>query len=300
VRGSVLALWAAVALLVSAFRAWSAREPGATVASTTLFGAALILLGSALNLPPASLRLVGVGAVLNVCALSVSWTMCPYLNVDDPRTWWRVIPVGVALLSLAGAPLTLGFPAQAALYSALLSEGPWWVLPALIVAQASVLGALLRVLLDVECVLPDLEGRVEVPAPPHRLAWQRRLAYGAGAVPALGILVLGLAPSLLDAPGLGRWLGVPSFLAWMVLLLPAAGAVLLYRDQERITAWMDGWAPAVERLLDMRWLYRGVERVAGVLGGIIWNGSLVVEGAGYMAWVTLFGLVILLLVLAAR
>ena len=51
VRGTILALWAAAALLVSAFKAWSAREPGSLIACTTLYGTALILLGSALNLP---------------------------------------------------------------------------------------------------------------------------------------------------------------------------------------------------------------------------------------------------------
>jgi hypothetical protein len=73
----------------------------------------------------------------------------------------------------------------------------------------------------------------------------------------------------------------------------------LYRDQERITAWMEDWAPIVERVLDLRWFYRGIERAASLLGAVIWNGTLVIEGAGYMAWVTLIGLVLWLLVLAS-
>jgi len=82
------------------------------------------------------------------------------------------------------------------------------------------------------------------------------------------------------------------------LLLPIVGAVLLYRDQERITAWMEAWSPVVERLLDLSWLYRAIESVAEFVGAIIWNASLMIEGAGYMAWITLVGLVVLLLVLA--
>jgi hypothetical protein len=228
--------------------------------------------------------------------------MCPYLDPDDPRTWWRVAPVAVAWLSLAGAPLTLGFPVQAALHSGLMSEGRWVVLSLFIVAKAGILGALLRVLLDVECVLPelaDLSAGVPAPAAPHNRAWQRDVAYGAGAALALGILVLGIAPALLGAPGLGTWFGVGSLPAWAALLLPVAGALIFYRDQERITAWMEGWAPIVERVLDVGWLYRGIEQATNVLGAAIWNGSLVVEGAGYMAWVTLIGLVILVLVLAS-
>jgi len=299
-RGSVLAVWAAAALLISAFKAWSAREPGVLISCTTLYGVALILLGSALDLPATWLQLLGAGVVLNVCALSVSWTMCPYLDADDSRTWWRVAPVGVAMLSLAGLPITIGFGGQAALYSALVSQGRWLALLALIVAEAGMLGALLRVLLDVECVLPDLSAATEPLTVPHRHPWQRGLAYSAGAALALGILLLGILPSLLGAPGLGQWFGVLGGAAWAALLLPVAGGVLVYREQERITGWMEDWAPMAERLLDVRWLYRGIERVVRVVGDIVWNGSLVVEGTGYMAWVTLFGLVVLLLVLASR
>lgn len=299
-RGSVLAVWAAAALLVSSFKAWSAREPGVLISCTTLYGVALIFLGCALNLPSSWLRLVGVGTVLSVCALSVSWTMCPYLDPDDPRTWWRVVPVGVAFLSFAGLPLTLGFEAQAALYSALVSESRWLVLLALIAAQAGMLGALLRVLLDVECVLPDSSAAAGLHAVPHPHRWQRGVAFGAGTVLAVGIFVLGIRPSLLGAPGLGTWFGVLGGAAWAALLLPVAGGVFLYRKQERITAWMEEWAPVAERLLDARGLYRAVGWVVRGLGDVVWNASLVIEGAGYMAWVTLFGLVVLLLVLASR
>jgi hypothetical protein len=236
---------------------------------------------------------------LSVCALIVSWTQCPYLDPADPRSWWRVVPAGIAVLSLGGVPLTLGFPAHAAVYATLLSTERWLLLPPLIVAQAGVLGALLRVLLDVECVLPDADGDPEsIPAAPHQRVWQREVAYGAGAVLALGILLLGIVPQWMGAPGLGAWFGVPNVPVWAAMLLPAVGAVLLYRDQERITAWMESWSPVLERVLDARWLARGVEYVVRGVTEVVWNGSQVIEGAGYMAWVTLFGLVVLLLVLA--
>jgi hypothetical protein len=296
-RATILALWAAGALLVSAFKAWSAREPGTLIACTSLYGTALLLLASALNLPAATLRVVGAGVVLSVCTLLVAWTQCPYLDTGDPRSWWRVAPVGIALLALCGAPLTVGLPVQAALYAGLLTEGRWLVLPLLVIAEAGVLGALLRVLLDVECVLPELEG---LPAAPHARPWQREVAYGAGVGLALGLLALGVAPGLLGALGLGDWFRTLSLPAWAALLLPVVGAALFYRDQERITAWMERWSPLVERVLDVRWLYQGIEQAVRVVSALVWNASLVIEGAGYMAWVTLFGLVVLLLVLSNR
>ena len=258
----------------------------------------MILLGCALNLSAPWLRLVGASVVLNVCALFVSWTQCPYLDLDDPRSWWRVAPTGVALLSLAGVPLTLGFPARAALYARLLTEGRWLVLPLLIVAEASVLGALLRVLLDVECVLVDDEPRSTSPTSRgdvfETLAARDRVRCGGG----VGAGDSGVGDCARSVGGAGSWFWPAQLPTWAALLLPLVGAVLLYRDQERIAAWMETWASVVERLLDLRWLFQGFEQVARTLGAIVWNGSLVVEGAGYMAWVTLVGLVVLLLVLA--
>ena len=54
-----------------------------------------------------ALRLIGASAVLNVATLLVSWTQCPYLDPGDPRSWWRVAPTAIALLSMAGVPLTV-------------------------------------------------------------------------------------------------------------------------------------------------------------------------------------------------
>jgi hypothetical protein len=262
----------------------------------------LVLLASALNLSSTSLRIVGAAAVLQVCALYVSWTFCPYLDPVDPRSWWRAAPPGVALLSTAGAPLTLGFPARAAIYSALFAERRWLVLLLVILGEAAILGALLRVLLDVECVLPDDEstGADIGGAEAFPRAWQREVAYGAAAALALGILVLGARPSLLGDTRLGTWFGLLTAPAWAALLLPVIAAVLLYRVQERITSWMEDWTPMIEQALDMRWAYKGTERIVHVLGSLVWNGSAVIEGAGYMAWVTLVGLVLVLLVVASR
>jgi hypothetical protein len=301
--GTVGTLWAAGALLVSALQAWLAREPGGTIASTATYGTALILLSAALGLPSAWQLVLGTAAVLNVGALSVSWTQCPYLEIDDPRSYWRIAPTALALLSLAGLPFTIGFPARAALYHSLLTGdlfagGRWLVLILLLAAEAGLLGALLRVLLDVECVLPadDAPG-VSLPGPFDR-AWRREIAYGAGAAQALLLLVLGVAPALLGAEGLGAWLRLPQLASWAALLLPVAGAIVAYRSQEQVAGWIEDWRPLLERALDTRWAYAALERALHHLRSFLWSASRVVHGAGYMGWVVLFGLVVLLIVLA--
>ena len=304
---TALSLWAGLGLLVSALRAWSAREPRHLVDMAAPYGAALCLLAVSLGLPAKWLLLVEASAVLNVCALYVGWTQCQYLDITDPRSYWRVAPTGLALLSLAGLPLTLGFPAHVAIYSQVFAEGRWLVLLLLLAGNAGMLGALLRVLLDVECVVDEEFGR-EDGLEPSRLGagaldadsaeiepWRLNLGYGAGAALVLGVVLLGIAPSLLGAPGIFFWLGLPRVYHWAAMLLPAVGAIVLYRSQEPLTAWLEEWWPVVRQAIDVQWVLRAAERAAHLAGAVVWSASRVIEGAGYMAWVLLFCLVALLL-----
>lgn len=302
---TVLSLWAGLGLLVSALRAWSAREPRHLIDMAAPYGAALCMLAVGLGLPAQWLLLVGASAILNVCALYVGWTQCQYLDITDPRSYWRAAPTGVALFSLAGLPLTLGFPARAAIYSQVFTQGRWLVLLLLLLGEAGMLGALLRVLLDVECVIDEVDGRdglesgrIEPDPPGAKSAmmglWLRNLAYGAGTALALGIVTLGIAPRLLGAQRFFFWLGLPRMYHWAALLLPAVGAIVLYRSQETLVAWMEEWWPLVRPALDVRWVFRTAEHAARLVGAVVWSASRVIEGAGYMAWVLLSCLIALL------
>ena len=125
-------------------------------------------------------------------------------------------------------------------------------------------------------------------------AWLRNLGVGAGAALALGGVILGIVPGLLGAPRLLFWLRLPRVHVWAALLLPAIGAIALYRAQEPLTEWVDEWWPLIRRLLDVRWIFGGIERIARLVGAAVWTGTRVIEGAGYTAWVLLFCLVALL------
>jgi hypothetical protein len=300
---AALSLWAALALLVSALKAWSAQEPQRLITRTAPYGVAFSLLAAGLGLPAQWQLLVGAGTVLTVCALTIGWTQCQYLDLTDPRSYWRVAPTGLALLSLAGLPLTVGFPARAAIYSRAFADGRWLVLLITLVGEAGMLGALLRIVLDVECVIeldadPDPEGEHKVPgaSPLFMQTWLHNLAYGGSAVLALGIIVVGTVPGLLGVQGLSFWFRLPRLQVWAALLLPAIGAIALYRSHEGLVLWLDEWWPVIRRLFDLRWATRALEQGARWLGTIIWGGSQVVEGAGYMAWVVLFCLVVFLFV----
>jgi hypothetical protein len=303
---TAMSLWAGLALLVSALKVWSAREPRQLIDWVAPYGAALSFLAAGLGLPGQWQLLVGASGVLSVCALYVGWTQCQYLDIADPRSYWRIAPTGLALLSLAGLPLTVGFPARAALYGQIFADGRWLILLLILAGESGMLGALLRVVLDVECVIaPEADDAVldgDAAFNDRKTlslgsanvqAWLRNLGYGAGATLALGIVVLGIAPGLLGVQGLLFWVRLPRVHVWAALLLPAVGAIALYRSQETLTLWMDEWWPLIRRVFDMRWATRLLERSAHLVGMVVWGGSQVVGGAGYMAWVLLFCLVAL-------
>ena len=226
--------------------------------------------------------------------------------------------MALALLSLAGLPFTVGWPARVALYWSAFTGKRWLALLAMIAGEALYLGAGLRLLLELE-IEP-----VQSPAPheahgqsaeeqaatPALGAWQRFAAwarstaeqdnvrYGAAAVLALATVALGSAPRTLSGNGLGTWWTLPTLPIWAALLLPIVAAFVLYRSQDRILNLVSTWWPWIERHLSLDILYRGVGRLAQSLGTLTWGATMLVEGAGYTAWIVLACLLILLFIIS--
>ena len=303
----VLPIWGGWAMIISALKAWAARDPAELVACTGTFGGACVLMAASLNLPAPWQTLISANAILSVSVLFVSWTQCQHLRMFDPRSFWRIAPAGLGLLSLAGLPLTIGFPARVALYHAVFADQRWFSLTLVVAAELLLFGALLRVLLELELV-PEEETEEAAPSSSPVALWELKervydgLGYGAGAILALGIVVLGLAPRLPDQssslPSLGNWLGLPTLPVWAALLLAVVGALVVYRSRNMVLNLTQGWGGLIERLFGFGWLYRSIETLSRYVGALIWGSTQVVEGAGYMAWVALVCLVILLFVIA--
>ena len=214
----------------------------------------------------------------------------------------------------------------------------------LMIAEALVIGALLRTVLDVESTpqdvlpgpdqvqqqaspLPDVEDSI-LPVLSTTLArwndklvqffqntipdshqsileqinWTREIAYFAATILAIGILILGMGPGLLEmtdaSRGLGYWFGIPRLPIWAALLLPIVGGIVLYRQQDVTLSLVQDWWPLIDRLLGVDWVFRAVEKGLGQVRALIWGATQVVEGAGYMAWVLVVCLVLLLLVIS--
>jgi multicomponent Na+:H+ antiporter subunit A len=155
---------------------------------------------------------------------------------------------GAAALSMAGAPLTLGFVGKDGAYDSLLQASGWffWLL-ALMVA-ASILLGLAGLLAG---VLP-FRGNVTPVKEVHEPAWP---LWFAPLVLAIGGLLAGIAPSLLDGPltaaatatagtpvnvSLSVWHGLTPALLLSVLTL--AGVALVYLVYRTVRTWT--WTPA--------------------------------------------------------
>lgn len=332
-----LSLWGGLLLLITAVRAWSADGPERLVARLQGYANAVVLLiagsGASGAVNTAWPMLVGAGAVLGTSTLYVAWRQGQYLDPFDTTTYWRVAPMVVALSSLAGLPLVAGFPTRVALYWATFTAKLWLALLAMIAGEALYLSAALRLLLELEAE-PDPDDdddpatRRGEESPPQtssvvgaglgtepvllpEVTWWQRVAtwargvargnaarYGAAAALALAIVALGLMPRPLSGDGLGTWWRLPTLPMWAALLLPVIGAVVLYRAQDQVLRIAGTWWPWVERHLSVDAFYRGVGRLLQSLGTLIWNGTLLIEGAGYMAWVALVCLLILLFVIS--
>jgi formate hydrogenlyase subunit 3/multisubunit Na+/H+ antiporter MnhD subunit len=304
---SVLSLWAGFGLLAGAVKAWGARDPDALISCASIYGGASVLLGAGLELPAGWQLVVGVNVVLSVSVLFVSWVQCQYLDILNPRSYWRAVPTGLVLLSLAGFPLTVGFPARIAVYRTMFTAEKWLLLLLIMAAEALIFGALLRIVFDVETVRseerPDDIERVRAEVLVSRpLDWRREIGYGAGAALACGVVTLGIAPQLLrvdgSLSGLGRWFGVPTLPVWAAWLLSVVGAIVLYRHQDVVLALAEEWWPLVRHAFHFDWIYRAIGNGLHQVRALIWGASRVVEGAGYMAWVVLVCLVVLLFVVA--
>ncbi|MBN1936971.1 MAG: hypothetical protein JW934_20085 [Anaerolineae bacterium] len=345
-RQTLVVIWAALILLIGALRAWGAETPARLVDNTIFYGLGMILCAVGLGLDSTIQLAAGVNAIVSVLTLRLAWSQCQHLKLADLHTWWRALPLVLALGAQIGLPLTLGFPVRIAIYAAIFQGQKWLALLLMMTSEVLFLGALLRILLDLESMPDTAPDRTASETESDRVsaplgltlpdAWMRRLAsypriarridaardqityrwlpavrsmsaqvdlaYLAGAIPALSLLVLGLFPNLLSQErtfaGLSYWLSVPRLPVWAALLLPAVGGIVAYRRQAAILDLFQNWWPLIERLFGLDWLYRALQKALGQLRGLIWGTTLVIEGAGYMAWVVLVCLVVLLFVVS--
>ncbi len=269
----------AITLVIGAVEAWGTHTPNQAVMSIATYGGAIITLEAGLGLSAACIAAAGACAVLSIVTVMLSWTFCHHLRPSETNSWWRAAPTALAILSLAGTPFTIGFVVRAGIYKGLFTGRMWFALLTVMAAESLMLATLLRLLLD-------LESDGETP----EKNWQYELGYGAGAACAIALMGIGLSNRTAGLPGWSRLLSQPTLPVWAALALPLAGAVAIYRSP-----WM---ARVRSPHLRVEAIYQAIEAPLSRLRSLIWGATLVVEGQGYIAWVVLVCLVVLIFVLS--
>ncbi len=318
---TILVIIGGIGALTAACKAWAAPDPQRLVKAACQWGGTLILATASLPMSAEWLLAAGIHIAASLTALSLAWPCSYRFEMADFRSYWRVIPVALPVLSLAGLPLTLGFAVRAAFYVATFQAQNWLLLLLWMVAESSILGALLRLVLDLE-IEPGVRAAIPsgqnepAPATPNqslagwlrqtvwpflrRVDWSLEILWAGGAVLSLILVLLGLFGGLLRVeqplPGLGRLLSLPTLPVWAALLLPVVGAAVLYRRQTAILMWAEAWWPLIQRIVELDWAYRLVEKGLRQVNTWMWGINQVVQGAGYMAWAMLICLIVLLLI----
>ncbi len=186
---------------------------------------------------------------------------------------WPRVPLGVALASLFGLPLTMGFIGRRSFYRLLLARGQWGLLALSLLIEALFFAALLEIRF--------------LSTPPS--GWAR---LAGGAALATPIVVLGIRPSLWASWALPPG-GPTSIVLWLALLLPPVGGYLLHHWRR----WALGcirWT-ALSAALRLEWLYGLLWRAALRIGAALRGVAELSEGRGYLGWIALAVLVVFLL-----
>ncbi|HNS02954.1 MAG TPA: hypothetical protein PKM78_11305 [Anaerolineae bacterium] len=232
------------------------------------------------------------GVVLGLILLAVGQTI-------DEQWRWRA-PMVLAVVTLAGLPLTAGMPARALADPVNLA-----LMALLVVADGLAVAVALAgwqaprsrpplVVLPAGLSLRQLLGRSET--------WDvMRLltALGLALVPDLlwGIQPVRLAmqagfSNVLTLGGMLGQLGLGGLLAIVAAL---ALGVLFHRLAQQPEAWFGRWRPRLGRAVGLSWLLAGAAWLAGWIELGWRNALLIVEGEGYLGWVALALLIAILL-----
>lgn len=270
------ALWMSGALLTAllgGLQAWAQADPRESIPYLALGYGGMLILSA----------IVGSGPAAWLATGALSWLLgLTLLVVGRPLTravWPLAIPTLLGAATLAGLPLTLGFPGRAALYNAMSSQ-PMWLLVSAFFAEALLVGALIRC-----CLAPETS-----PVPRGPLNW---IGHAAAACLAMApVLVLGINPALVDTPVMASMKAS----AWIGWGAPIVGAVALTLGAKPIRARLGDWGRVMGQALGAeRWysVLLPLIRLPARLGNSV---SDVLQGDGAFLWT----LIILMLVLYLR
>ncbi|MFQ6058781.1 MAG: proton-conducting transporter membrane subunit [Anaerolineae bacterium] len=294
-----LLLLGSLAVVASAILAWGEKRVNGILSWVAINQVSYVVLAMGLGTPQmaivALLQAVNLVLALGIFFLSQGMaegapSRLHALGVQALRT--------VAVASLLGLPLTLGFWVRWGFYRQAVEGGAWPLV--LLSAVASAL------------LLPPLMASLRsAPSRPGRLTETGWAGLGLLALP---LVLLGLQPLLLmplvrpvggaaSRPYLGQL--IPSTYPLLgleivaAILLPLLAGYGLYRAWQAFAERGEVLVQAICTALDLAWLYRllwrGILRLGAALQGL----AAFTEGKYALAWVVLLALVVVLLILGA-
>jgi multicomponent Na+:H+ antiporter subunit A len=275
---------AGLTVLVGGFVAWSETEEHASLAGVIVAETGLAVLAVA-N--------AGQQAVAIAVAAAVAWALGITVFSLTPgwhrRYFWRATPSLLALLSLLGLPLTLGFVVRFTAYSGL--EADLLALVVALIGETFVIAALARLWLWAE----------PRPWPRHRLLEPVfLLIFG---IAALALFWAGLSPEIFSGRGedtallgLADFIGQGGVAGWAGWALPLVAGVTLFVLGEGLRQRMEGGWQGLGALLRLEWVYGLVFVALHWLVRLIRGIAQIIEGEGALLWTVVILLIILLYV----
>jgi len=283
------------ALLASGALALLAPDFATALPAMLLNGLTLVVLAPLVD------RTFGVGVALAGAAnLALSLAV---LRADGqvrpfgPLGRWARAPLALAVGSLVGWPGTLGFTAHWLFLRLCWIGGQRGLL---LVASVSMMLAAAPAWSRLQQVLREV---LHPDAPSRSMAW---IAFGAAALGAALLVILGLTPTLFgfiwpDTPGLVRPTLLTMFSADLVqfaallltaVIVPAVGSHALQGLWDTISYRYGRLADALSGLLELDWLHAGLELVLSRLAAIATRTMAAVEESLYLGWALLWVLVV--------
>ena len=284
--GQVLAIAGCLAILVGALLAWAETDLVKSLSFIVVSQVGYVVASLAVAPPPAMVvvLLSSLNAILCLGLLFLS------LDRSELGSLWARAATGLAIASLTGVPLTMGFVGRWHHYQFLLTGGNLAYLALSLLAEAFLFAALLRVW-----------SASSIRVFPPEFAYRSSSVVGAGLL-AVPLLILGFYPPVLrplmetdSFPSVADLLRSTGIVQWTVLLLPLLAGYLLrsegFRHYRRriFDPAEDSW-PKLTAALRLEWLYDLIggiiDRTAGALrivGGVS-------EDSGYLGWIIVLGL----------
>jgi formate hydrogenlyase subunit 3/multisubunit Na+/H+ antiporter MnhD subunit len=290
--GQALTIVGGLAFLIGALLAWVETDLGKILSFTMISQVGYAVASLAVAKPPTLVVLPSLNLVLCLGLLFLSQ------DRSELGSLWTRAASGLAMASLAGVPLTLGFVGRWHLYHSLLTSassvepaGSHLALLALsLFAETFLFAALLR-----------RWSVVSIRVFPPEFAYQRSSVMGA-ALLAAPVLILGLHPPVLrplvevvSFPALASLLRSTTIVQWAACVSPLLGGYLLQRHHQRVFDPVETFWLKLTTALRLEWLYRLLGHIVAGAASALRIVGRVSESRGYLGWIAVVGLLAFLL-----